>query len=460
MSPGKYAEYARSHVSEFRQELRDEASRALQGWAGKAAAALMILSSVLTFAALSTAGHPLATNTLFTYAPSILIILLFPAATLMVSTLEKFSPQFVDVASFGVLFGFCMTIRYVYAAEADPILQAQLSRDLSGQLNFVLLMGTAFSFHASFRATIIRNLLFTALVVAMLFLINPLYLIEHRLQVLQGLSAGIIFAWIFFQRVLTRFYYKSTDADTRQHLYNQLSKLVYSHQLSLIKAGEELENTMPVEKGQAIINVFDIQNSSGIKHERTKTFFQDIFRSFSHICMLGYSHNPLESRAFRLKETGDGFISSTGYPFLAPGNSSLANHAVETALMMFRAFNREVRNFQYQHPIKAAMGLAYNSVQGTFQSGDIKSYDLYGDALIQAYRYEEIRKVPEIERIIQLKAAEMGIEHFNILIIQDVIYNSLDERYRNLFNEIDMQALNFLIRQDAKARYVYFHVLD
>jgi hypothetical protein len=28
------------------------------------------------------------------------------------------------------------------------------------------------------------------------------------------------------------------------------------------------------------------------------------------------------------------------------------------------------------------MGLAYNSVQGTFQSGGISSYDLFGEALI------------------------------------------------------------------------------
>lgn len=460
MSPGKYSEYAQQHVSEFRDELRDEASRALQGWAGKASAGLMILSSILTYSALTAAGHPLASGTLFTYAPAILVILLYPSASLLFSSLEKYSPQLVDVASFGVLFGFCMTIRIMYSAEADPDMQAQLRRELSGQLNFVLLMGTAFSFHTAFRITVIRNLLFTSLVVAMLFFNTPDYLIDNRLQVLQGLSAGIIFSWIFFQRVLTRFYYKSTDADTRQHLYNQLSKLVYPHQLSLIKAGEELEHTMPVEKGQAVINVFDIQDSSSIKHERTKTFFQDIFRSFSHICMLGYTHNPLQSRAFRLKETGDGFISSTGYPFLAPGNSSLANHAVETALMMFRAFNREVRNFQYQYPIKAAIGLAFNSVQGTFQSGDIKSYDLYGDALIQAYRYEEIRKVPEIERIIQNKGAELGMDHFNILIIQDVIFNSLEARYQKLFHAIDMEAIGFLIRQDAKARYVYFHLLD
>jgi hypothetical protein len=128
--------------------------------------------------------------------------------------------------------------------------------------------------------------------------------------------------------------------------------------------------------------------------------------------------------------------------------------------MMFRAFNTEVKRFQYGRPIKAAMGLAFNTVQGTFQSSGIKSYDLFGEALIQAYRYEEIRKHPDIERIITETARQQELAHFNILIIQEVIYNSLDTRYRKLFHEINLQEIGFVIRQDAKAQFVYFHVME
>jgi hypothetical protein len=42
------------------------------------------------------------------------------------------------------------------------------------------------------------------------------------------------------------------------------------------------------------------------------------------------------------------------------------------------------------------MGLAYNSVQGTFQSGSIRPYDLFGESWIQASKYEELRKQPII----------------------------------------------------------------
>jgi hypothetical protein len=205
--------------------------------------------------------------------------------------------------------------------------------------------------------------------------------------------------------------------------------------------------------------VFDVQRSSEIKHERTKSFFLDVFRNFFQICMLGYQHNPLKSRAFRLKETGDGFISSIGYPFLADEPNLLADHAIATALMMFREFNEEVRRFGYGTPIKGAMGLAFNSVQGTFQSSGIKSYDLFGEALIQAYRYEEIRKHPLIEKLINDKALESGLSHYNILIVQEVIYNSLKTEYKALFNCIDLHEIGFQIRQDISAKFVYFHVL-
>lgn len=460
MNSDKYSIYCREHVEEFRDELRDEASRALASWPGKSAGSLLIISSLLTYLNLSANGNPYAFNTLFTYAAPILLFFLFPISTLLVSSLAKYSITVLDLICVSTIFGFYMTLKYVFEPQYSVSTQSELFLALSGQINFSLLMVTAFSFHTSYRATLLRNILFTIIFTTLIYLVSEEYLATNLVQVVQGFLAGSILSWLFFSRIQTRFYYKSIDADTRQHLYNQLSKLVYPHQLVMIKSGNQLEDTMPVEKGRAIINVFDVQNSSDIKHEHTKSFFLDVFRAFSQICMMGYQHNPLKSRAFRLKETGDGFLSSIGYPFLADDPNSLADHAISTALIMFRAFNEEVKRFDYATPIKGAMGLAFNSVQGTFQSSGIKSYDLFGEALIQAYRYEEIRKHPSIAKIINDAAAEKGLRHFNILIIQEVIYNSLKPEYKGLFKEIDLQKGGFTIRQDIAAQYVYFHVLE
>jgi hypothetical protein len=131
---------------------------------------------------------------------------------------------------------------------------------------------------------------------------------------------------------------------------------------------------------------------------------------------------------------------------------------------MFEAFNKEVEKFNYSRPIKAAMGLAYNSVQGTFQSGGIRSYDLFGEALIQAAKYEELRKQPVLWEIFTSQAAEMGMENFNIMIVQEVVYNSLSPAYRDLFIEIELTDPRLVDREfqmmyDNDARYIYFHLL-
>ena len=127
---------------------------------------------------------------------------------------------------------------------------------------------------------------------------------------------------------------------------------------------------------------------------------------------------------------------------------------------MFRAFNSEVDRFVYSHPIKAAMGLAYNSVQGTFQSSGIRAYDLFGDALIQAYRYEELRKIPVISTLIREHAHFLGFKHYNVIIIQEVIYNSLCERHKQLFHAIDLTQIDYHIPQDPDAHFVFIHVLE
>ena len=49
MNSDKYSAYCREHVKEFRDELRDEASRALTSWPGKSAGIMLIVSSVMTY---------------------------------------------------------------------------------------------------------------------------------------------------------------------------------------------------------------------------------------------------------------------------------------------------------------------------------------------------------------------------------------------------------------------------
>ncbi|MBL4573126.1 MAG: hypothetical protein JKY86_08640 [Gammaproteobacteria bacterium] len=460
----KYSLYCKEHSAEFSSELSNSASAALRGWFGRSGAILLALSTLINYSDALARGNPYAGYMLFTYAIPIILLALYPALTIASPVLNKRSPLVLDFLSFAGLMGFCAVLYIFFLGTTSEGDLQELSNSIIGQISFILMLGTAFSYKAVYLYTFLRNIIFTMTVAAATNAIGAVANQLYFILLVQGILGGTMVSWVFFDAVRTRFYLKSTDADTRQHLYNQLSKLVYPHQLERIKLGDELENTMPLKEGKAIINVFDVQKSGEIRHERTQDFFMGIFQSFLQICMKGYEHNPLRSRAFRLKETGDGFISAVGYPFLPVDSRSLADSAVATALTMFEAFNDEVEKFNYSRPIKGAMGLAYNSVQGTFQSGGIRSYDLFGDALIQAAKYEELRKQPVLWDIFCEHASEMGLKNFNILIVQEFVYNSLSPSYRELFTEIDLTdkrlvEKDFQLMYDNEAKYIYFQVL-
>ncbi len=464
-SGDKYSVYCNDHIEEFRTELGQVASKALRGWVGRSGAILLALSSIINYSDALAKDNLYAVYMLFTYAIPIVLLVLFPLITLVATELNKRSALVLDFLSFSGLMGFCAVL-FIYSlgASTDEELQ-ELFETVFGQIGFILMLGTAFSYKSKYFYTFLRNIAFTLAVAVIINSIGAAANQIYFILLVQGMLGGTMVSWVFFDAVRTRFYLKSTDADTRQHLYNQLSKLVYPHQLERIKLGDELENTMPLKEGKAIINVFDVQRSGEIRHEKTQDFFMGIFQSFLQVCMKGYEHNPLRSRAFRLKETGDGFISAVGYPFLPIDSRSLADSAVSTALTMFEAFNFEVKKFNYSRPIKGAMGLAYNSVQGTFQSGGIRSYDLFGDALIQAAKYEELRKQPVLWDIFCEHARERGLKDFNILIVQEFVYNSLSPSYRDLFTEIDLAdkrlvEKDFHLMYDNEAKYIYFHLLE
>tara|TARA_B110000858_G_scaffold197565_1_gene259671 strand:- start:4085 stop:5494 length:1410 start_codon:yes stop_codon:yes gene_type:complete len=460
----RYSLYCQEHTEEFNNELRRGANTAL-GWPARTAALLMLVSTIITYSVVLSRENPNAVYVLFSYSIPISIAVLYPFLTTIFSQIEKYSVQFLDLLCFSGIIGFTITLFLIFEGASTEEESQNLFLPLQGQVAFVLAITSAFSFHRNYYVTLARNFVFAFLAGIFLFMINEQFFVLNILPLFEGYLFGTLLNWVFYDGVRTRFYLKSTDADTRQHLYNQLSKLVYPHQLERIKLGDELENTMPLKEGKAIINVFDVQRSGEIRHEKTQEFFMGIFQSFLQVCMKGYEHNPLRSRAFRLKETGDGFISAVGYPFLPIDSRSLADSAVSTALTMFEAFNLEVKKFNYSRPIKGAMGLAYNSVQGTFQSGGIRSYDLFGDALIQAAKYEELRKQPVLWEIFCEHAREQGLVDFNILIVQEFIYNSLSPSYRDLFTEIDLAderlvKRGFHLMYDNEAKYIYFHLLE
>ncbi|MBF0442698.1 MAG: hypothetical protein HQK54_12400 [Oligoflexales bacterium] len=234
------------------------------------------------------------------------------------------------------------------------------------------------------------------------------------------------------------------------HLIEQVSKIYYPHQIKMMLAGKYLEETMPVGKAEACIISFDVIGSSRIKHEKAKQFFRDIFAHCGEIMMCNYKQNLLVSNAYRIKEIGDGFLCSIGFPFKVPGEKTNAQVAVELAKSFVYAFYTHLSKLDYAEPIYCAVGIGSGEVEGFFPESKPMNYDLFGRGIVLATRYEQIRK------ILFEKLNRRGY----VIILQDIVYNSLPKELRETFSEFDLVKNKIFVRDHKEAEKLYYYFFD
>ena len=233
-----------------------------------------------------------------------------------------------------------------------------------------------------------------------------------------------------------------------QHAFHEMKKMVYSHQLEKIKGGETLENTMPTETAHACVISFDIIGSSRIKHIKAKEFFRKVFARCNNLMNEGYDGSNLKSRAYRIKEMGDGFLCSVGYPFQSLSDNA-ANDAIDLAKGFAGILAEESKNLHYDEPITCGIGISLDTLTGFFPESGTKEYDLYGPAIVLATRYESMRK-----SLFDKKSDK------SVLIIQDVVYRSLDPKHREGFTSYDLSGSKMTVRDDPSASRLYYQFIE
>ena len=150
-------------------------------------------------------------------------------------------------------------------------------------------------------------------------------------------------------------------------------------------------------------------------------------------------------KGFMIKEMGDGFLCSVGYPFQPAQSLKPSESAVILAEEMMDLFSRTLGNMDCQSPIHCSIGLASGYVKGYFsKSGSIR-YDLWGESLIHATRYEALRKTLFARNI---------LEKSSIVTLQYKLYEDLDPSVRSTFQTLDLKEYGLYIRDDAEAEYV------
>jgi len=232
-----------------------------------------------------------------------------------------------------------------------------------------------------------------------------------------------------------------------EHAFNQMKKMVYPHQLSRIRSGEDLELTMPTTTAQACVISFDIVGSSKIQHVNAKNFFRNTFTRCNEIISEGYDGRSLKANAYRIKEMGDGFLCSVGYPFEAMSDN-IAHDAVDLARKFAEILMEEAKMLHSDSPIACGIGIALDTITGFYPEAGTKEYDLYGQALILATRYEGMRKIlcPESQR--------------SVLILQEKVYKSLNPSRRKGFVELNLKQQGIVVRDDSAATHIYYQFLS
>lgn len=232
-----------------------------------------------------------------------------------------------------------------------------------------------------------------------------------------------------------------------QHAFRQLAKVFYPHQILRIRGGEELEHTMPTGQAEACVLCFDIVDSSKIQHEKAKDFFQNVFRRCNEIMIENYDPDKLMANAYRIKEMGDGFICSVGYPFQSP-TGFMARDAVQLAYRFHAALCREVELLDYHHPIHCCISVVMGMISGFYPEAGTKTYDMYGRGIILATRYESMRKT-----------VFSGGMTGSAIILQSRVFLSLDDQQRQKFTRFSLRDHKIQVRDDAAAEDLFYVTL-
>ena len=204
------------------------------------------------------------------------------------------------------------------------------------------------------------------------------------------------------------------EVKIKTHSLREFRKLIYSHQVDQISRGKKITETMPVGEGEACIIAFDIQNSSQINDPLQFNFFSKVLKHCYMHMTENYDPDYMMANAYMIKEMGDGFMCSIGFPFKTQEDRYQV--AMKLVRRFFYAYCVERSVFYPDREIFCSISVVSGMVSGFFPKIGLKNYDLYGQTLTKAMRLEKIRK-----EIFQ----EQQIAPANIITLSKKVYSQI-----------------------------------
>jgi class 3 adenylate cyclase len=305
----------------------------------------------------------------------------------------------------------------------------------------------AFAFHPWLKNLFIRQTICIFLNSLIFIIFNIEALLKNSIETIAYLSMAL--ALSVFAAILMRykFYVSGLANDAKVHAYEEISKILYKHQVNMIEDGVKLQSTMPSGESKCCIISFDIQNSSKIGHKENHLFFENVMKRCHKLMMTGYRFEGTDvfASAFRIKEMGDGFLCSVGFPFKVSG-ASMFDEAHSLAMSFVQVFNSEVERYftSKNGNIYCGIGIVYDTVIGGFPATGAQEYDLFGNGIVLATRYESFRKT-----LLPLLGAEG-----NIIIVSEEFFSNLSASHKTDYNSFSLTSEK--VRDAPSASSVYY----
>lgn len=378
------------------------------------------------------------------YGPVLLLIGLFKILFELGYSIKSKAILWANGIILGIFLGFDFILWNIVQSGTLPKLSS------NGSMAIILLTTSIITISRSLRAVIMKTLAFVFFEVVCLYLVAPELLVIFKMEIIFGVAFSLATDYLKNQVFQFYYYHTETGSSSLMHAYSQLQKLVFPHQLDLMKVGFTLEETMPVGSGEATVICYDIQNSSRIPQEELNRFIQLIMERCHDVFSKGYRRTPLQVTAFKLKEMGDGFISIVGFPFPQPGPLSAYETAIQVALQC-QSITNAVRNELGIKDAYCSIGIASGLVHSFYTRVGIKVYDVYGQPLLMARRYEEFRKQYRLQN---------PIPDGDIICVQARTLEACSPELQKKFHRLELDSIRLKVRDDNEARHVYVAIFD
>ncbi|NRA63236.1 MAG: hypothetical protein HRU19_02065 [Pseudobacteriovorax sp.] len=280
---------------------------------------------------------------------------------------------------------------------------------------------------------------------------------DHGFSIYWLYSGAAIEAMILSLGIGNRFHAikiaRIREFEEKVHAHRQLLKMTFPHTVTKINEGQNIEHTMPIGRQSSVpVISFDIVGSTKISHPDYFRVSEELLSKCYLTMMEGYQENPLKANAYRIRDTGDGFLCSIGFPFAPPQDQVPEVLAVELSIRFCQIFAKKMATLNYSSPIRCAIGIASGDILGFFPRDGIIQYDLRGNAIVLATRYEAMRN----------KVYDRYPQHSDksIIFVQENVFSALPKTMQRLFHKWDATLVGCEVRDDPEAKAAYFMTLE